>query len=468
MKAKHILHRRGMDIRPQELIEKSIEIYNWLVTYKAEDESGIYYKVNPGGAADYSDKPVHGKYGLYSGSSGTGFFLLRLYETTGDEKYLDEAESIAESLIANTAGSEFYLHKLETAEKSDLPITGWHTGVYSGPAGAGVFVMSLYRHVKDPKYLDFARKLGDDICSVSNKDLDGRHLTNDLDLFSDGGFVLYFISLYKAVGDSKYLDIAREFARYIQRKGIKHSSGGTYYEANDIGRVGMPKGSIYPGFSHGSAGIGFLFAVLYDADRQKWELEEAESIALFLESVADVCGTGRLIPYIWSEYGDTEYSGRYYIGFCHGPAGTALLYRKLYEITGNTHYMDFCKELAQGIIETGAPELNSWGLWNSYCSCCGVPGLIEFFAEMYEFTGMDLYLEYAKRSAARVIADSTEEKEKGKRCFYGFWDRTNPRDVQTYTGLYTGASGAGANILKLFAVLNKTGVTDFWEYSYLE
>lgn len=74
MKAKHILHRRGMDIRPQELIEKSIEIYNWLDTYKAEDESGIYYKVNPGGAADYSDKPVHGKYGLYSGSSGTGFF----------------------------------------------------------------------------------------------------------------------------------------------------------------------------------------------------------------------------------------------------------------------------------------------------------------------------------------------------------------------------------------------------------
>jgi hypothetical protein len=128
--------------------------------------------------------------------------------------------------------------------------------------------------------------------------------------------------------------------------------------------------------------------------------------------------------------------------------------------------MDFCKELAQGIIETGAPELNSWGLWNSYCSCCGVPGLIEFFAEMYEFTGMDLYMEYAKRSAARVIADSAEEK--GKRCFYGFWDRSNPRDVQTYTGLYTGASGAGANILKLYAVLNKTAVTDFWEYSYLE
>ena len=88
------------------------------------------------------------------------------------------------------------------------------------------------------------------------------------------------------------------------------------------------------------------------------------------------------------------------------------------------------------------------------------------FAEMYEFTGMDLYLEYAKRSAARVIADSAEEK--GKRCFYGFWDRTNPRDVQTYTGLYTGASGVGANILKLYAVLNKTAVTDFWEYSYLE
>ena len=76
MEAKHILYRRGRDIRPQELLEKSIEIYNWLDTYKAEEESGIYYEVNPGGAADYSDKPVHGKYGLYSGSSGTGFFQV--------------------------------------------------------------------------------------------------------------------------------------------------------------------------------------------------------------------------------------------------------------------------------------------------------------------------------------------------------------------------------------------------------
>ena len=62
---------------------------------------------NGGEHGKNNEKPVHGKYGLYSGSSGTGFFLLRLYETTGDEKYLDEAERIAESLIANTTGSEF-------------------------------------------------------------------------------------------------------------------------------------------------------------------------------------------------------------------------------------------------------------------------------------------------------------------------------------------------------------------------
>ena len=112
--------------------------------------------------------------------------------------------------------------------------------------------------------------------------------------------------------------------------------------------------------------------------------------------------------------------------------------RKLYDITGKEAYLGICEELAHGIINAGAPEYNSWGLWNSLCTCCGTPGLIEYFAEMYEYTGKEEYLEYAKRSAAKVIADSYES-DKG-RCFYAYWDRTAPRDIQTYTGLYTGAS----------------------------
>ena len=464
-----------MDIRPrlfgtqidrydEEYLQAGIEIYDWLETKKVAGRDGIYFEVNPDAPTDYSNEPVHGKYALYSGASGTGFFLIRLFEVTGDEKYLSEAKLIAEELLNNVEGKEFYANKLKTAGLSGLPITGWHTGIYSGPSGAGIFTLALYNHVRDSRYIDFARRLGEDIIESSTRDESGLFLTEDIDIFSDGGFVLYFISLFNATQDQRYLDIARDYAEHIRKRAIGYSRGGSYYEANKIERVGMPEGSIYPGFAHGSAGIGFLFAVLYEYDKKSWELESAVEVAEFLEKISDEVGSGRLIPYVWGGESKADYAGKYYLGFCHGPAGTSLLFKKLYDITGDGKYLEFTKALAYGILEAGAPEYNSWGLWNSYCSCCGTPGLIEYFVWLYEATGEGAYLDYAKRAAVKTISDSRQID--GGRCFFGHWDRTNPRDVQTYTGLYSGASGAASNLLRLYGTLHGKELTPFWEYSY--
>ncbi len=465
-----------MDIRPrlsgiqidnydEEYLGTALEIYDWLESKKVQGRNGIFYEVNPDAPLDYSGKAVHGKLALYSGSSGTGFFLLRLYEITDDKKYLEEAKLIAEELINNTPDKEFYEDKLNNALKSDLPVVGWHTGVYSGPSGAGVFAIALYKHTQDSRYIEFAKKLGEDIILSSKRDESGLYLTEDTDIFSDGGVVLYFISLYKVTGEKNYLNVARSFASHIHSRAIRYEEGGAYYKANDIEKVGMPKGSIYTGFAHGSAGIGFMFAVLYEYDRQDWELKAAMNVADFIEKISIELGTGRVIPYVWGGESDKEYSGRYYVGFCHGPAGTSLLYKKLYDVTKNDRYYEFTKVLAEGIIEAGAPEYNSWGLWNSFCSCCGTPGLIEYFAWLYESTGNKDYLNYAKRAAIKTISDSRVSG--AGRCFFGHWDRTDPRDVQTYTGLYSGASGAAANLLRLYGTLHGKELTDFWEYSYI-
>lgn len=454
-----------MNFGIDDCLNAALEIYNWVDSNKAKGDRGIYYAINPGSDTDYSYKAVHGIYSLYSGSAGTGFFLIRLYEITKEQKYLAVARDIAEELIDKTASKSFYTDKLVSAPTSELKVTGWHTGVYSGPLGAGIYLLALYNYVKDERYIEVAGRLADDVIEVSVKDESGYWLTGDADIFSDGGYIPYFIAIYKATKDKRYLDAAREYARHIVAGAKAYEGGGSYYMANDLSLVGMPKDSIYPGFSHGTAGIGFILALLYETDAKEWELEAAVQTADFLTAISDETENGRLIPYLWGGETGEEYAGRYYLGFCHGPAGTSLLYRKLYDITGKEAYLGICEELAHGIINAGAPEYNSWGLWNSLCTCCGTPGLIEYFAEMYEYTGKEEYLEYAKRSAAKVIADSYES-DKG-RCFYAYWDRTDPRDVQTYTGLYTGASGAGANLLRLYGTIKGVDVTPLWEYGLL-
>lgn len=504
----------------EDYLNAALQIYDWIEYNRKDGEDGVFYRVNPGAVIEFTEHAVHGKYGLYSGSAGIGLYLLRLLEATGVNTYLQEAEQVAEELIRHTRGSEFYEEKLKTAMHSELKVTGWHTGVYTGPAGAGIFAMELYRIKPLEKYKEFAVKLGEDILKAGRKvtlskteaeETVGLTLSGDTDVFSDGGFVLYFLSLYQTTKEERFLSAAREFAAYIYSTGVKAPEGIFFY-ANDLAQVGMPRHSIYPGFAHGTAGIGYILAVLYSVDKQEWELRGAEETAAFLSSISDKYGDGRLIPYNYGgeetsagkvtsgeeavgaaapdgkitfqrgavdaaapdderteEEFDTKnpeyYKGKYYLGFCHGPAGTSLLYRKLYEITGQEKYLTFYKALAQGIIEAGAPEYNSWGFWNSYCTCCGTPGLIEFFTDAYEFTGDAKYLEYAKRSAARTIGDSTYSKE--GRLFYGSWDRTDPKNVQTFTGLYTGAAGAGANLLRLYAHYTGKKLTPLWEYGYL-
>ncbi len=454
------------NIGTADVLHASLEIYSWLESHKIAVSDGVYYETNPGGPIDYSTHPVHGPYALYSGSAGIGYFLLRLYEVTGEKQYLEETVSIVDELMAHVAGPEFYTIKLATAMDSQLKVVGWHTGIYSGPTGAGILALALHEKIQADKYVAFAKKLGDDILSVSKRTKEGLTLTGDLDIFSDGGFVLYFISLYKATGENQYLDAARDYAAFIYSKRLQGEKGGEYYYANELSYVGMPKGSIYTGFAHGTAGIGYLLAVLYEEDHKDWELDGARSVAQFIDGISDEVNGGKLTPYIYGGQNSEAYAHKYYIGFCHGPAGDAQLYRKLYQVTGEERYKKSVIACAEGIIASGAPEYNSWGLWNSYCLCCGTPGLIEFFTEVYEFTGDAKYLDLAKRSAAKTIADSSETTE--GRTFYGHWDRTNHRDVQSYTGLYSGAAGAAANLLRLYAHENGKSLTPIWEYSYLD
>src|SRR6185437_2003843 len=82
-----------------------------------------------------------------------------------------------------------------------------------------------------------------------------------------------------------------------------------------------------PNFSHGTAGVSYFLATLYQATGQKKFLNAALAGADYLLSIADINGRYCMI------YHDNQNKGLYYLGWCHGPAGTARLFYRLYQVT---------------------------------------------------------------------------------------------------------------------------------------
>lgn len=112
---------------------------------------------------------------------------------------------------------------------------------------------------------------------------------------------------------------------------------------------------------------------------------------------------------------------RFYLGMCGGPIGSSFPYKKLYRLTGDEKYLDKVKKLAEGLVRSGVPEHLSWGYWGSKCLCCGGPGVLEYFADLYDLTGdenirnmpkerqISLFLTLMKRKKEEVFTEHGTE-----------------------------------------------------------
>ena len=141
----------------------------------------------------------------------------------------------------------------------------------------------------------------------------------------------------------------------------------------------------------------------------------------------------------------------FYLGYCHGPAGTNRFFYKLYEMTGEDRYKRYIDMLTQGVIDTGAPEVRTEGYWNTYNICCGTAGLLNMYLGLWAAFGDETYLEQAKR-CGKVITDGATitDGTEGRECAWRFaLDRVAPDVLSTPIGLFDGAAGIGAVLLQL-------------------
>ena len=451
----------------EDYLRAAMETANWIDTLAVKTEHGRIWKALPEGQDGYrEDVPMFTSKSMYDGSAGIGIFLIRLYEATSDERWLKEAEEAAAHIIATQVGPEWYEHTLHSEVKGIIPVPGWAAGSYNGPVGEAYFLEDLYQVTRKQEYRDFVLRTADVLMEAASRDERGLFWSEQEDITADGGFIVFLDIVYRRTGIRKYLDFASEAAERIAKDALNAPNGGKFWKLLDLSMIDFPKDTTFPNWSHGTTGTAWMFAALYQDTGKQEFLELAKAGLEYAMNISVGDEKGRLIPYQDHPVTGPTYD-KYYLSTCHGPVGSTLAFREVYEVTGEELYKNWTIELSRGIVKAGAPERHSWGFWNCQCQCCGTAGILEHFAEMYEYTGEKEFYDYMIRTADVLLSDS-DHRTQGSRTWYDSWWRTIPTRVVSYPGLYVGAAGCGSSLLRAYAALTGKKLTNLYEYHFFE
>jgi lantibiotic modifying enzyme len=358
---------------------------------------------------------------LYSGSAGVVLFFLELHRATGDRAHLDAAAAGADGLLAALEG--------QTA-----------VGLYTGLAGIGFVLAETGKATGIAKHREGARRVVALLAARATPAGDGVAWNDTTDIIDGTAGVGLFL-LYAA----RELDLPEARALAV-RAGRRLLAQGTA-EAGGRKWAMTPGEPLHlPNFSHGTAGIAYFLATLYDATRERAFLDGAVAGAAYLKAVANTEGDMCLVF-----HHEPEAAGRslYYLGWCHGPAGTARLWYRLWQVTGDRAWLEWTHKSARAIMASGVPERQTPGFWNNVSQCCGSAGVADFFLALHRATGDAPYLVYARRVSAQLVATATRDAA-GARWIQAE-HRTKPADVAAQTGWMQGAAGVGAWFLHLDA-----------------
>jgi lantibiotic modifying enzyme len=204
---------------------------------------------------------------------------------------------------------------------------------------------------------------------------------------------------------------------------------------------------LMPNFSHGTAGIAYFLAALYQTTREPRFLEGALAGARYVQAIAATEGDICLVM-----HHEPQEDGRslYYLGWCHGPAGTARLFYQLSVVTRDPSWMTWVRKSARGVLASGIPDREQPGFWNNVGQCCGSAGVADFVLSLHRATGDPEYLAFARRLTDALVAKVTKD-ERGARWTHAE-HRSQPALLVAQTGWMQGAAGIGAWLLRMDAV----------------
>ena len=216
-------------------------------------------------------------------------------------------------------------------------------------------------------------------------------------------------------------------------------------------RVGEP--DEMPNFSHGLAGIATALAVA-GVSLERPELIDAARLGaehLVTLGINDDKGfrVPRVIP--WEERHGDEYT----YNWCHGGAGTALLFHALEyadvaQIAGESP-QTWRRRCLDSVRYSGIPERLHPGFWDNDGRCCGTAGAGEAFLDAWHRDGDKQDLEFAIGLGDTLLDHAYRENDQ---AYWRFVEHRNEDPLlPPGVGWMQGAAGIAAYLFRLERVL---------------
>jgi lantibiotic modifying enzyme len=392
----------------------ALDAARWIQASAIVGPHGTTWLANPADPASTASD-------LYSGGAGVVLFFLELHRATGDPAHLATARSGADALLA----------ALDTEADP---------GLYTGLAGIGFVLTEVWRSTGIAAYGEGARRVVAMLQARAIERGAGIEWSDTTDVISGAAGIGLFLLL---AADALDLPEARALATKAGRRLLERGRD----EAG--GRKWPMDGSsaqLLPNFSHGTAGVAYFLATLYQATKDRAFLDAALAGAAYLKAIARTDGDACLI---FHHEPDAAGRGLYYLGWCHGPAGTARLWYRLWQATGDRAWLDWASKSARAIVTSGIPDRPTPGFWNNVGVCCGSAGVAEFFLAHHRAAGDAASLAFARRVSDHILAKATRDAA-GIRWPHAE-HRTRPTEIAAQTGWMQGAAGIGAWFLHLDA-----------------
>ncbi|NKC01451.1 MAG: hypothetical protein GKR90_23540 [Pseudomonadales bacterium] len=424
----------------KEYLDIALQAETWISRHAHKTEHGVVW----GLANEVPDVRLRT---LYAGSAGIALYYLELHQATGEPRFLETAVSAGRDLIA-------YVHQKDSLTCSALG--GW--------AGYAFVFTELARGSDDESFTQAARhcvqKLRDQatdigagigwVAPMPYANLTGVEGQREIYDVAEGaaGIGLYYLHAHEHGVHEDLLTWVCAIADRLLEVAQTADGGVRWQLMEDI-----PWPFDAPNFAHGTAGVAYFMARVFQATGDERYLDAACAGAGHVQAMAEPVGEdGYLVPHILND----GRPHRFYLGFCHGPAGTARLFYLLGQITDDPKWMEWSRGLDRGLAATGAPEQRDRGYWNNISQCCCDAGIGDHALWMYRATGDEAYLELAQRVGNEVIRRSEGDEQTR------FWPqaehRSQPDFVQAQTGYMQGAAGVGSFLVHLATTLRGTPV----------